>query len=96
MPGNPAHGSVQPPAPGPNCPGCVCAWPCAAQGVRRERSVLGMCREGMEAGGDGSVCKLGRGAVVTEGEEQPLKWKEGNIAVQGGEWSTESTGVLMG
>lgn len=31
---------------------------------------------------------LGRDAVVTEGEEQPLKWKEGNIAVKGGEWRT--------
>lgn len=56
-------------------------WECAGKGWRQEELPLSV--------------RLGRGAVVTEGEKQPLKWKEGNIAVQGGEWSTEGTGVLM-
>lgn len=30
----------------------------------------------MGAGGPGMSVTLGRGTVVTEGEEQPLKWKE--------------------
>lgn len=64
-------------------------WECAGKGWRQEELPLSV--------------RLGRGAVVTEGEKQPLKWKEGNIAVQGENgaqrvqdyWWTENSPALI-